>query len=79
MIKNSVVGIFGDNRRDTGHSWGKIRGCEPHLHGGKSAMETLFQRLFMPDEVPTPLKGVYIFVEMLALGAVLKAFDEFEK
>jgi hypothetical protein len=33
----------------------------------------------MPDEVPTPLKGVYIFVEMLALGAVLKAFDEFEK
>ncbi len=33
----------------------------------------------MSDEVPSLLKGVYIFIEMLALGGVLKAYDEFEK
>lgn len=33
----------------------------------------------MSDEVPTPLKAVYIFIDMLALGAVHTGYEEFVK
>ena len=33
----------------------------------------------MSDEIPTPSKGFYIFIELLALGAVLTGFEEFDK
>jgi hypothetical protein len=83
FTSTSSVELRVDYRRDARTRRGVKRGVctkKSTSHGGSvKGMETLLQRWFMSDDVPTPSRGIYIAIEIIALGCVLTGIDDLDK